>query len=90
MLLWFHLGACRAGVMAPQAAKKTAGAKGSKKKAQTYVVDCTKPVEDKIMEIAAFEKFLTEKIKVNGKTGAYYICPVFACWRWTLLLIGLA
>lgn len=39
------------------------------KKAQTYVIDCSKPVEDSIMEIAAFEKFLVDKIKVDGKTG---------------------
>ena len=46
-----------------------AGGKG-KKKSQTFVIDCTKPVEDKIMDIASFEKFLLDKIKVNGKTGA--------------------
>jgi large subunit ribosomal protein L22e len=39
------------------------------KKAQTYVIDCSKPVNDSIMEIAAFEKFLVDKIKVDGKTG---------------------
>ena len=44
------------------------GAKG-KKKSQTFVIDCTKPVEDKIMDIASFEKFLLNKIKVNGKAG---------------------
>eukprot|EP00877_Chromochloris_zofingiensis_P004714 jgi/Chrzof1/14243/Cz08g30250.t1 len=41
----------------------------AKKKAQTFVIDCTKPVEDKIMEIGSFEKFLLDKIKVNNKTG---------------------
>mmetsp|Transcript_38710 Transcript_38710/g.98985 ORF Transcript_38710/g.98985 Transcript_38710/m.98985 type:complete len:131 (+) Transcript_38710:98-490(+) len=57
--------------MAPLIGKKTAGAKGAKgkKKAQTFVIDCSKPVEDKIMEIATFEKFLQEKIKVDGKAG---------------------
>lgn len=43
-------------------------AKG-KKKALTFVVDCTKPVEDSIMDIAAFEQFLAERIKVDGKAG---------------------
>lgn len=28
-----------------------------------------RPVEDKIMEIASFEKFLADKIKVDGKAG---------------------
>ncbi|KAG9134030.1 hypothetical protein Leryth_004730 [Lithospermum erythrorhizon] len=46
------------------------GAKGGKKKAATFVIDCGKPVEDKIMEIASLEKFLQERIKVGGKPGA--------------------
>mmetsp|Transcript_1621 Transcript_1621/g.2787 ORF Transcript_1621/g.2787 Transcript_1621/m.2787 type:complete len:124 (-) Transcript_1621:270-641(-) len=41
-----------------------------KKKVATFVIDCSKPVDDKIMEIASFEKFLQDKIKVNGKAGA--------------------
>ena len=45
------------------------GAKG-KKKAATFTIDCAKPVEDKIMEIASLEKFLQERIKVGGKAGA--------------------
>ena len=40
-----------------------------KKKAVTFIIDCSKPVDDKIMDIAAFEKFLQERIKVDGKTG---------------------
>lgn len=45
------------------------GAKG-KKKGATFVIDCAKPVEDKIMDIASLEKFLQERIKVGGKAGA--------------------
>ncbi|XP_059659562.1 large ribosomal subunit protein eL22y-like isoform X2 [Cornus florida] len=45
------------------------GAKG-KKKGVTFVIDCAKPVEDKIMDIASLEKFLQERIKVSGKAGA--------------------
>ncbi|MED6120164.1 60S ribosomal protein L22B [Stylosanthes scabra] len=45
------------------------GAKG-KKKGATFTIDCTKPVEDKIMDIASLEKFLQERIKVGGKAGA--------------------
>ncbi|KAK4427637.1 60S ribosomal protein L22-2 [Sesamum alatum] len=44
--------------------------KGGKKKAATFVIDCAKPVEDKIMDIASLEKFLQERIKVGGKPGA--------------------
>ncbi|KAI3991230.1 hypothetical protein MKX01_022451 [Papaver californicum] len=47
-----------------------AGAKGGKKKTSTYTIDCAKPVEDKIMDIASLEKFLQERIKVGGKAGA--------------------
>lgn len=46
-----------------------AGAKG-KKKGAAFVIDCAKPVEDKIMDIASLEKFLQERIKVGGKAGA--------------------
>lgn len=46
-----------------------AGPKG-KKKGVSFTIDCTKPVEDKIMDIASLEKFLQERIKVGGKAGA--------------------
>lgn len=48
--------------------KKAVVAKGGKK-ALTFTIDCSKPVEDKIMDIATFEKFLNDRIKVNGKAG---------------------
>lgn len=41
-----------------------------KKKGATFTIDCAKPVEDKIMDIASLEKFLQERIKVGGKAGA--------------------
>ncbi|KAJ1690045.1 hypothetical protein LUZ63_014200 [Rhynchospora breviuscula] len=50
-----------------------AAAKGGAKKkgSSTFVIDCAKPVEDKIMDIASLEKFLQERIKVaGGKAGA--------------------
>ena len=43
--------------------------KAAKVPKQTFVIDCSKPVEDSLMEEAEFEKFLNAKIKVNGKTG---------------------
>ncbi|KAK3020846.1 hypothetical protein RJ639_045528 [Escallonia herrerae] len=46
------------------------GVKGKKKGGATFTIDCGKPVEDKIMEIASLEKFLQERIKVGGKAGA--------------------
>jgi hypothetical protein len=62
-----------AGAKMVQIGRKAATGPKKAKKAQTYVIDCSKPVDDSIMEIAAFEKFLMDKIKVNGKTGAYTI-----------------
>jgi large subunit ribosomal protein L22e len=40
-----------------------------KKIAQKFVVDCSKPVEDKVFSTNAFAEFLKERIKVNNKTG---------------------
>ena len=41
----------------------------AKKKAKVFTIDCSKPVNDKIMDIASFEKFLEGHIKVDGKVG---------------------
>jgi hypothetical protein len=52
------------------AATKGGAGAGKKKGSVTFVIDCTKPVDDKIMEIASLEKFLQERIKVaGGKAG---------------------
>jgi len=46
--------------------------KGKKKKiVLKFTIDCTLPVEDGIMDCANFEKFLQERIKVNGKTNNF-------------------
>jgi len=44
---------------------------GAKKKNKTikYHIDCTHPVEDGIFDLNAFERFLLEKMKINGKTS---------------------
>ena len=49
--------------------KRKTGQKKAKK-ALTFTIDCSKPVEDQIMDLAAFEQFLASKIKVLGKAGA--------------------
>eukprot|EP00930_Biecheleria_cincta_P084545 TRINITY_DN739_c0_g5_i1.p2 TRINITY_DN739_c0_g5~~TRINITY_DN739_c0_g5_i1.p2 ORF type:complete len:144 (+),score=45.75 TRINITY_DN739_c0_g5_i1:58-432(+) len=43
--------------------------KGGKKQQLKFVVDCTQPADDNIIEPKDFEKFLTNRIKVDGKTG---------------------
>lgn len=49
----------------PKAKGKTSGKKSSVK----FVIDCAAPVDDKVLDIASFEKYLNERIKVEGKTG---------------------
>uniref|UniRef100_A0A2C9KHX6 Large ribosomal subunit protein eL22 n=1 Tax=Biomphalaria glabrata TaxID=6526 RepID=A0A2C9KHX6_BIOGL len=52
---------------------KIQAGKGGKKKKTTlrYTVDCTHPVEDGIMDGLHYEKYLRERIKVEGKTNNF-------------------
>jgi len=34
-----------------------------------YTINCSQPVSDKIFDLSAFEKFLNERIKIEGRTG---------------------
>ena len=34
-----------------------------------YTIDCTQPADDTIIKVEELEKFLKERIKVDGKTG---------------------
>merc|ERR1739848_767614 len=43
--------------------------KKSKRAALKFTIDCTAPVDDGIMEIASFNQYLKEHIKVEGKLG---------------------
>jgi len=47
--------------------KKSAAAK--KKVVVKFLVDCTQPVDDNIMDPAKLAQFFQDRIKVNGKTG---------------------
>ncbi|KAI1806056.1 ribosomal protein L22e [Daldinia bambusicola] len=51
--------------MAPQTKKSGKQAKTTKK----FVINAQQPANDKIFDTAAFEKFLQDKIKVDGRTG---------------------
>ena len=35
----------------------------------SFTIDCTKPSEDKIFDVAGFEKYLHDTLKVDGKAG---------------------
>ncbi|KAK1770925.1 ribosomal protein L22e [Phialemonium atrogriseum] len=51
--------------MAPVAAKKGKAPKVTKK----FIINASQPASDKIFDVSAFEKFLNEKIKVEGRVG---------------------
>merc|ERR1719473_959273 len=42
---------------------------GKAVKTTKFTIDCSDPVDDDIFDIASFEKFLHDRIKINGKTG---------------------
>ncbi|KAB5539540.1 ribosomal protein L22e [Coniochaeta sp. 2T2.1] len=54
--------------MAPIAKKSAAKAKGPKV-TKKFVINASQPASDKIFDVSAFEKFLNEKIKVDGRVG---------------------
>ena len=43
--------------------------KAAKKKTVKFYVDCWQPVEDSVLDVATFEKFLRDTIKVDNKAG---------------------
>jgi large subunit ribosomal protein L22e len=53
------------------AVAKNAGATTAKKPAASlrFVIDCSRPVSDEIFDLAAFDNFLHERFKVDGKAG---------------------
>jgi large subunit ribosomal protein L22e len=36
---------------------------------QQYIINASQPANDKIFDVSAFEKFLHDKIKVDGRVG---------------------
>lgn len=40
-----------------------------KKSTVKFVIDCTQPVDDKVLDVAQFEKYLQDRIKIDHKTG---------------------
>ena len=41
----------------------------AKKPTNKFVIDCSLPIEDKVIALHDFEEFLRQHIKVEGKTG---------------------
>eukprot|EP00960_Hanusia_phi_P022280 659676-Hanusia_phi.AAC.4 len=48
---------------------KGKGPASKKKQGHKFVIDCTTAETDSVLETSQFEKFLKEKIKVDGKAG---------------------
>lgn len=49
--------------------RRCAQKKSSKKQILKFTIDCTVLVNDELLDTASFEKFLGDRIKVNGKAG---------------------
>ncbi|KAK2741851.1 60S ribosomal protein L22 [Onygenales sp. PD_40] len=49
--------------MAPQTARKV------QKVTKKYIINASQPANDKIFDVSAFEKFLHDRIKVEGRVG---------------------
>lgn len=50
--------------MAPQTKKGKSG-----KVTKKFIINASQPASDKIFDVSAFEKFLNERIKVEGRVG---------------------
>ncbi|MCJ1446406.1 MAG: 60S ribosomal protein L22 [Stictis urceolatum] len=56
--------------MAPVTKTTGPGGKGKNQKiTKKFIINASQPASDKIFDITAFEKFLHDKIKVDGRTG---------------------
>ena len=40
-----------------------------KKETKKFTIDCTAPADDEILDVANFEAFMLQRVKVDGKTG---------------------
>ena len=52
-----------------KAEKAVKDAKLAEPKTRVFVIDCSKPVEDKVFNTSNFAEYLRQRIKVKGKTG---------------------
>ncbi|KAI9754940.1 MAG: 60S ribosomal protein L22 [Chaenotheca gracillima] len=56
--------------MAPTTKSTRPGQKGKQQKiTKKYIINASQPASDKIFDVSAFEKFLHDKIKVDGRVG---------------------
>jgi len=55
--------------MVAPAKRSAAAAKKGQKVTKKFIINASNPVNDKIFDLSAFEKFLHDRIKVDGRTG---------------------
>lgn len=75
----FDADGCRASALLPSCLRvanflsftssQNKGKKVGKKQVLKFTIDCTIPVDDRVLDPASFEKFLHDRIKVGGKVG---------------------
>jgi large subunit ribosomal protein L22e len=53
----------------PKKVANLKGAKQGKKSTLKFFINCKLPIEDNVIVLKDFESFLTQKIKVDNKTG---------------------
>jgi len=54
-------------IVAKKGGLKKKVAKNAKKEQVKFTIDCTAPVNDGILDVKSFEKYLLDRIKVDGK-----------------------
>jgi len=67
LITWSPCRVSQPKIAAPKLTKPSAA--DGKKAQNVYTIDCTKPAEDRIFDVAGFEKYLHDNMKVDGKPG---------------------
>ncbi|KAI9830869.1 MAG: 60S ribosomal protein L22 [Phylliscum demangeonii] len=49
--------------------RSASAAKGKQQKTLKFIINASQPASDKIFDVSAFEKFLHDRIKVDGRVG---------------------
>ncbi|KAG5436868.1 hypothetical protein PCANB_001621 [Pneumocystis canis] len=62
-----------------QSNRSTESKKNQKQLTRKYTLDASGPANDRIFDVSAFEKFLHEKIKIQGKTGQLNDSIIITC-----------
>ena len=53
-----------------------------------FIIDCQDPVSDKVLDTSDFEKFLRDKIKVNGTAGDLGSKIIITCDKAKIIVVA--